>query len=79
MKWLPYGKWTCSNGREILFNRDYQPIWECSPNETPKAANPNEWVDNIEQEKTVFFYDGSTPMRSRKAKAQKALNEFLSA
>ena len=24
---LPYGIWTCADGREILFNRDYKPIW----------------------------------------------------
>ena len=25
---LPYGLWTCDDGKEILFNREYQPIWE---------------------------------------------------
>lgn len=23
---LPYGIWTCADGREVLFNREYQPI-----------------------------------------------------
>jgi hypothetical protein len=24
--YYPYGKWTCEDGREILFNRYYKPI-----------------------------------------------------
>lgn len=24
---LPYGKWTCNDGIDVLFNRDYCPIW----------------------------------------------------
>jgi hypothetical protein len=24
--YLPYGKWTCSDGREVLFNRHYEPM-----------------------------------------------------
>ena len=26
--WLPYGRWRCADGREVLFNRFYEPIWE---------------------------------------------------
>jgi hypothetical protein len=25
---LPYGSWTRADGREVLFNRHYQPIWQ---------------------------------------------------
>lgn len=25
---LPYGIWICADGREVLFNRYYQPIWQ---------------------------------------------------
>jgi hypothetical protein len=25
---LPYGIWRCRGGREVLFNRCYQPIWQ---------------------------------------------------
>ena len=24
---LPYGRWTCADGRVVLFNRYYEPIW----------------------------------------------------
>jgi hypothetical protein len=26
--WCPYGCWTCADGREVLFNRTYHPIYE---------------------------------------------------
>ncbi|PMD86649.1 hypothetical protein BWI97_26210 [Siphonobacter sp. BAB-5405] len=25
--YIPYGKWSCEDGSEVLFNRDYQPLW----------------------------------------------------
>ena len=25
---LPYGMWTCADGREVLFNRFYEPIMQ---------------------------------------------------
>lgn len=31
---LPYGKWTCEDGSEVLFNRDYCPPWKRSPDGT---------------------------------------------
>jgi hypothetical protein len=46
---LPYGKWTCPDGREVLFNRDYKPILERMPGQPAKPADPTEWVDNIQQ------------------------------
>jgi RecA-family ATPase len=46
----PYGKWTCEDGREVIFNRDYWPILERRPGEQAKLANPNEWVSHVGQE-----------------------------
>src|ERR1019366_697539 len=28
---MPFGKWTCADGREVLFNRNYKPIWQRYP------------------------------------------------
>ena len=28
----PYGRWTCADGRQVLFNRGYNPIWSWRPN-----------------------------------------------
>ena len=48
--YLPYGKWTCADGTEVLFNRDYRPIWEKRPDGTVIAANPDEWIEFSKQE-----------------------------
>ncbi|MCR8556976.1 DUF5623 domain-containing protein [Mucilaginibacter sp. BJC16-A38] len=56
---LPYGKWTCANGREVLFNRDYCPIWQRSPDGTVTAIQPDVYV---RYETTEHYYnDRSAP------------------
>ncbi len=52
--YLPYGKWRCESGKEVLFNRDYSPIWERSPKGRVRVISPNKEIDFLEQE---FFYD----------------------
>src|SRR5262249_58294574 len=59
---LPYGIWTCADGRQVLFNRFYDPIWSRYPGQPATAADPNEWVHWQEQE--WFFDDGNTPWGS---------------
>jgi hypothetical protein len=56
---LPYGKWTCGDGTEVLFNRDYRPIWKKHPNGIVVAADPDEWVKFAVQE--YLFGDHNTP------------------
>ena len=67
--WLPYGKWTCSDGREILFNRYYEPVWERVSNcvnQMAVRANPHERVENIV--KTTYVYDDSNvPSENKKS------------
>lgn len=64
---LPYGRWTCVDGREVLFNREYQPILQryvgaLSHCDHSEWADHDEWVDTIV--KTEYFYDDLTaPMR----------------
>lgn len=58
-KCLPYGKWVCDDGREVLFNRDYQPIYERRPGRASREADSREWVEDIKQ--TEFFYSDSNP------------------
>lgn len=53
---LPYGQWTCADGREILFDRDYAPICQRYPNQEPSVADPKEWVKFSEQ--SWFYNDG---------------------
>jgi hypothetical protein len=62
----PYGKWTCADGREVLFNRQYWPILERRPGEKPKPANPSERIPWKQQD--YFFDDGNSPWLRRRRK-----------
>jgi hypothetical protein len=69
---LPYGSWICQDGRIVLFNRFYEPIWQKIGNEVSRA-DPKEWIMGVAVE--VFFYhDG---MRGRTQKALAELEKFL--
>lgn len=60
---LPYGKWTCVDGTEVLFNRDYFPIWKKQANGVIIAADPLEWVRFSKEE--YFFGDHNNPYEDR--------------
>jgi hypothetical protein len=53
---LPYGKWTCADGREVLFNRFYEPIYHRRGGAAAEPVDRNEWV---RWEKQEWFYDDS--------------------
>tara|TARA_A100001391_G_scaffold65878_6_gene41528 strand:- start:2699 stop:3352 length:654 start_codon:yes stop_codon:yes gene_type:complete len=36
--WLPYGVWQLTDGSEILFSRDYLPMWRISSDRTERLA-----------------------------------------
>ena len=55
---FPYGKWTCADGREVLFNRYYNPIWSRSPNGTVTEADPAERIPFVHQ---IWFYTPKNP------------------
>jgi hypothetical protein len=60
---LPYGKWTCADGREVLFNRAYKPIWQRWPDGLVTRANHDERVPWIRQE--FYFKDADAPFFSQ--------------
>lgn len=62
----PYGVWTCADGREVLFNRFYEPIWQRLPGEDPKPADPHERVKWVKQD---YFYDDGSRDLERRARA----------
>ena len=66
---LPYGKWTCADGREVLFTRDYIPLYQRSPDGAVMRADPSEWVKFQGQE---FFYDGRPNTGAAIVRKQKA-------
>lgn len=53
---LPYGMWTLSDGTEVLFNRDYIPIYE-RIGQTVTVANPETYYKNIDKDKNIFYYN----------------------
>lgn len=58
---LPYGKWTCADGREVLFNRAYFPLYEKMPGEPPTFVRPPyQHVPFVRQE--WFYDDGNSPV-----------------
>lgn len=44
---LPAGRWTCADGREVLFNSFEEPIWERRPGAEATPADPHERVSRI--------------------------------
>lgn len=71
---LPYGKWTCADGREVLFNRFYEPIFDRKPGMPVIQANPAEWIGYRKME---HFYQDATPEREKVRKAEAALKAFM--
>lgn len=70
---LPYGVWLCENGREVLFNRFYEPLFE-RRGEKVREADPQEWVEGVLQKS--FFYRDETPDKEKREAATKALLDW---
>lgn len=48
--WLPYGCWTTRDGAEVLFSRDYLPLWRVSA-QGVERLEPWLWVEHIESQR----------------------------
>ena len=70
---LPYGLWTCADGREVLFNRHYQPLLERFNCGMAMFANRREWVTFTSQR---WFYTDSS---ARSALTRQRLESVLAA
>lgn len=73
MKYLPYGAWRCRDGREVLFNRFYQPIWQRRPGGPVEEADLNQWISGIVSER--HYYTDATADKERAAR--RALREWM--
>lgn len=79
----PYGKWTTKDGAEVLFNREYQPIWVKHPDGKVDSAARDWWVPNIVKQEW-YYNDSNPPNDDRRLKnacdslirCSKALKEF---
>lgn len=47
--WLPYGLWLLTSGSEVVFSRDYLPMWRISKDGTERLA-PWLWIKDIAKE-----------------------------
>lgn len=59
LRWeeLPYGCWQTESGREIVFNRRYQPLWVRNPDGHIIAGDRTEWIYDITAKH--YFYGAS--------------------
>lgn len=69
--YMPYGKWTCADGTEVLFNRDYCPMWAKLPDGSVIPLDPDTWISYRDQE--WYFGDGTAPW-DNKASFEKCVN-----
>jgi hypothetical protein len=44
---LPYARWICADGRELLVNGFGEPIWQRQPKSLAESADPYEKVRNV--------------------------------
>ena len=54
---LPYGKWILTDGTEILFNKDYSPLWLRKPGGKAQPVNHRGWIDSDRD--VEFYFDES--------------------
>lgn len=73
---LPYGRWTCEDGRQVLFDRRYCPLVQKYPDQPATLADPLEWVDDAIQKTITHFYDDATPERDKCIAALDALERW---
>jgi hypothetical protein len=75
---LPYGIWTTKDGRQVLFNRFYEPLFERAAGELlAVAANPTEWVKDIQRQRWFYVDDDKSSDAKRRKLAEAALAVFL--
>ena len=59
---LPYGVWTCADGREVLFDRRYAPLLQRRGRGPAATADPGERVAWVTQ--AWFYTDENPPVRT---------------
>jgi hypothetical protein len=74
----PYGLWRCEDGREVLFDRCYCPMYSRpGPGAPATVADPDEYVHGIETTEH-FWLDGKT-QPERSAATPRKLTRLLEA
>ena len=73
---LPYGMWAYSDSREVLFNRDYEPIYE-RPLGSPATTVSNLATPITKKAKGRWFYLDEHKESQKRRRAEAALALFL--
>jgi hypothetical protein len=77
---MPYGMYVCADGREVLFNRLYEPILQRRPGEGVSEIDRKEYVESIRQ---GWLYGGGhwedTPYGHKGVACRKRLVEAVRA
>src|SRR5690242_3214393 len=73
---LPYGVWLCEDGRVVLFNRRYEPIYERPAEGGPvRPADRTEWI--CARKYRRYFYGNGHYEHEKRRRAKAALDEFM--
>jgi hypothetical protein len=56
--WLPYGYWTLGDGSEVIFARDYLPMWRIA-GEAVERLDPWLWIEGIVETKVFSASRGT--------------------
>jgi hypothetical protein len=70
--WLPYGYWTLADDSEVIFARDYLPMWRVA-GESVERLDPWLWIEGISQSH-VFSASCGTVIWDRAPARELALN-----
>lgn len=71
---LPYARWICADGREVLVNTFQEPIWQRQAKEWATPADPYERPSNVQWVERLY-YDGDRHHEKR-ASAKQCLADF---
>lgn len=79
-QFLPYGKWICADGSEVLFNRNYGPMHRRRPDGTITSWPPPFWNDDDPKSPTwvhwlrqEWFYDDGVREPEKRKRGIEAL------
>jgi len=73
---LPYGIWTQADGTEVMFNREYEPIWKRRPGEPATKVTKFEWVPHVRQDYLYLVGDGHGPYPDLRKQLLRAEGDF---
>ena len=72
-RFLPYGLWTCPDGRQVLFNRTYKPIYQRTAD---GSVSPADLAERVPWASQSWLYNDGTSEYRKRLNAHQALKEW---